>query len=981
MSKHTSEMTHNTPLRLLQVNVDRRKNAGDMAILTAKEKGIDVILVQEPNVFQTKKDPRWIIDNRRDVAIYCNNRNCGIVSHKTLDGYIKLYFQRSTVYNCYISPNTDLNTYKRYIDGLMEDARAERGDIVIAGDFNAKSGTWGSDLEDRRGEYLNEWLDSLNFSVLNDGIIPTFARGTQRSFIDLTICSANCQAANWQVHPEVETLSLHRYITFEVKIDTKSKKRTGKGEWKERFLDQTALKDVLQLTLRGGLSATKCVERLKAAQISCTTTRRGVRNLPGWWNESVGKIRAECTKVRRRLTRLRSRQDRVAIVDLETQYKELRRRLRKEIKQSKAARWGELRDALEGDPFGAGYKMVMDKFKNMQTPYDLEMSERWKMADQLFPSIKDRPIQGKMKCPRPTPFTIKELQQAADKLKNGKAPGPDGLMPECVKLCTKVVPMALLEVVNEVLTREEIPIAWKTAKAVFIPKGDPRETPRKYRPICLLDVVGKLLEHLIKARIDIEIKERQGIADTQYGFRSGHSTVDAIKRVVEEAGDRRKVWGVVILLDIKNAFNTARWSIIVEELERMGINAYLVNFVKEYFNERTILVGKEPRKITQGVPQGSVLGPLLWNVLYNGILKLELPTGCTTVAYADDLALVVKADEMEDVVTRGNWAIHEISKWLEKQKLALAAEKTECVILRGPRKRDGVVFNVGGVNITPSRAVKYLGVWLDDKLIFSEHVKRTCEKANRQTAALSRILPNIGGPGHGKRRILYGASCSVLLYAAPIWKEAMRLNKYRNMMLSAQRRMILRVISGYRTLSTEAAVVIAGIPPIDLLIAERCRLHEHNEVTEAVREHERVETLNLWAGRWQQHTNTGQWTKRLIPDVAKWVKCKWRRTNYFMTQFLSGHGSFAGYTHRIGKTETNECTHCAEVDNPEHAIFDCQRWAEERGQLLQQLGLNRISPEELIDLMLENEETWETCYRFVLSIIKEKEEEGRQNRG
>ncbi|KAH8306055.1 hypothetical protein KR059_003820, partial [Drosophila kikkawai] len=124
-----------------------------------------------------------------------------------------------------------------------------------------------------------------------------------------------------------------------------------------------------------------------------------------------------------------------------------------------------------------------------------------------------------------------------------------------------------------------------------------------------------------------------------------------------------------------------------------------------------------------GVPQGSVLGPLLWNTMYNGVLNLPLSSNTTIVGFADDVALVVVAKELADAETAANSAIRAVESWLAVAGLELASHKTEAVLISSRKRVETAEIRVGGLPITSQRALRYLGVILDTRLCYREHLE------------------------------------------------------------------------------------------------------------------------------------------------------------------------------------------------------------------------------------------------------------------
>ncbi|KAJ8967335.1 hypothetical protein NQ317_007980, partial [Molorchus minor] len=256
-------------------------------------------------------------------------------------------------------------------------------------------------------------------------------------------------------------------------------------------------------------------------------------------------------------------------------------------------------------------------------------------------------------------------------------------------------------------------------------------------------------------------------------------------------------------------------------------------------------------------------------------------------------------------------------------KLELAPEKTEAVIMKGPRRRQGIRFHLNDTVIEPRRAVKYLGVWLDDKGNFGEHVRRRANKAEERMAALNRLMPNINGPNSRKR-------------------EAMKVESYRLKLEKVQRKALLRIASAYRTVSTRAVQVVTGVVPIELMVEERKQLHERG-----------------------RQLPTGNQKGRKGEDIGEMAE-----------DGLTGHGSFKAYTKRIGKTDNDLCRYCEQVDTAEHTIFHCERWSRLRQEAAQRMNMD-IGPENIVGEMISDREKWNAGHDMIRKIMEEKEREER----
>lgn len=923
--------------------------------------------------------PAWYTDVNLDAAIGILNRSISVYRSGNGQGFVWVELKEEVIFSCYFSPNAVLGDLEQAL-GELEDAMREEGrrsgkEIIVAGDFNARAPEWGMEYTDRRGNLVIDWMARNDLQVVNEGSTFTFVRGEGGSIPDITLATAGAARGikGWRVLQEEETLSDHRYIGYEVGRQERPPVIRGRG-WKLGLLDREAFKRSLREHMGGGaVTADETLIRVVSRACDEAMPRRRTARAKGqvyWWTDEINNLKAECIAARRRGVRGNRRQGAQGENLALQEYREARKRLRDAIKNSKREKWRKVCEDIDRDVWGDGYKIVTRRMG--VTPPAIPAERIEEIVGALFPDREE--VRWRVTEVLEVPlFTEEELKAACNRLKSGKAPGPDNIPPEIVKMVVEEHPGVILGVMNRALENGVFPERWRKARLVLIAKGNkPPEEPSSYRPVCLLDAWSKLLEYLLLGRLEAEIEQKGGLADSQYGFRKGRSTVDAVRRITEiarEAMNSKKLCAVVTL-DVRNAFNTAGWTEIVGRLRRLGVAPYLLRLIESYFENRRIGWEAEDtahwRKVTCGVPQGSVLGPTLWNLMFNDILQLPLPDGVTVTGYADDLAIAATGSQAADVEEEVNGIIRRMERWLRGVQLELAPEKTECVIVTRKRNLPPFTVRVGQVEIGPSRGLKYLGIWLDPRLTYGLHALKTAEKAGKAASALGRLMCNTNGPKASKRRVLCGVVHSILLYAAPIWEGALEVQATRSRLERVQRGAALRVCSAYRTVSYEAVLVVAGVPPLKLLAKER------REVYEGVGKQEAKDRLfRRWQTRWNDSTK-GRWTRRLIPNIRAWVERAHGEVSFHLTQALTGHGSFAEYLYDIGKIGNRECVYCGENDNAEHTVFHCNRWRTERG------GGDHWSPDSLTRYMLESEGNWERIADAINRIMRTKEADERE---
>ena len=281
--------------------------------------------------------------------------------------------------------------------------------------------------------------------------------------------------------------------------------------------------------------------------------------------------------------------------------------------------------------------------------------------------------------------TPKEIKRAIMKTKSKKAPGIDGIQNIVLKYLPKKAIVQITYIFNACLKQGYFPSGWKKAKILPIHKpGKDKTLPQSYRPISLLNTLSKLLEAIILNRLHKHELEHKQLIPEQFGFRSKHWTVQQLARLTDSVSLNFNInkSTCALFLDMEKAFDTVWHEGLITKLKNCNIDQYLIKIINSYLKNRTFVVGinnnvSTEKSVAAGVPQGSVLGPVLFLYYVNDIPK---STKVQIAIFADDTALFALSWHKKQAIKELQTYVHELEQYYYKWKLKINTSKTELVL-------------------------------------------------------------------------------------------------------------------------------------------------------------------------------------------------------------------------------------------------------------------------------------------------------------
>lgn len=759
--------------------------------------------------------------------------------------------------------------------------------LVILGDFNCHNQLWGCYKNDPISYDLLDLLDHFNLCILNDGS-PThrvFPHQDPRSALDLSLCSSSLASLLiWQILPSTygsdhfpALISYPSKSTPVKKLSHLLKYNLRNPDW-EKFSSSTDqfIKTISPASPDNPTSSynnfVNAIESAAKATFPLKKTGKKCLASPPWWD-------ADCSDAIKNRKEAEKLYNEAMNVTNFLNYQKTAAKTKRALSDKKKQGWISFCQNLSPRTSPALVWKGIRRFRGSMSNHNPDTNDpsSWLEGFAMKLAPPTAPTSDCFPHPSPTiarhrleeTFSLDELTCVLNPLIDS-SPGVDGIPYSFLKYASSDTKQFYLDTINQFFALGSSPDIWRTQIVIPILKpGKSAMDPLSYRPIALSSTLAKVTEHLIKNRLEWFLEARGLLADSQFGFRKGSSTMDSLGIITSEIRlaftKNQSVIG--IFLDITAAYDNVLLPLLRQKMSQLSIPERLTNFVCNLLMSRTILIRDRdsflpPRIVWRGLPQGSVLSPLLYSI-YTQDLDQSVTSFCKVLQYADDLALYLPCYDFQAASRRLNSAMFHLDEWLSDHGLSLSITKSAIVVFSRKKHIPDVNISLNDQSIPVYDQVKFLGVILDSKMTGTPHINYILKKCEKSLNVL-RCLAGVWWGAHPySLKLVYNAIIrSHFDYGSFLLEPC---NKAALESLNKMQYKSLRVIIGaMKSSPTKALQVECCDPPLHLrrqLLSDRF-LYNVVQFTDHP-------LLNILSALSRLTQTSSYWTNKELPCLVK----------------------------------------------------------------------------------------------------------------
>lgn len=391
------------------------------------------------------------------------------------------------------------------------------------------------------------------------------------------------------------------------------------------------------------------------------------------------------------------------------------------------------------------------------------------------------------------PTTADEILKIINNLNNNTSSGLEGITTKSLKSVAKLILEELTSCINKCMKSGTFPDSLKIAKVTPIYKSGVKSEPGNYRPISVLPVLSKIFEKVLYNRLEKHLLALNFLYDKQYGFRPKSNTLSATIDLVTNLKlniDNKQI-GLGVFIDLKKAFDTVSHELLLNKLNAIGIKGPALDIFRSYLSNRyqVVKIGdiqSDPKIITYGVPQGSILAPLLFLLYINSVHQIGLKGNLTL--YADDTCLFYFGHSIDRVINEAQSDLDLLNLWFQQNLLTINTTKTNYIIFAAKNKKIGnyTPLKINNQNINKVDHEKYLGLILDSKLTWLPHIQKIKSKLQSLTGTLRGIVRCL--PRQIRYLIYFSLVKPHIDYLVEIWGSAAKT--HINLLQIAQNKLL-----------------------------------------------------------------------------------------------------------------------------------------------------------------------------------------------